>query len=566
MITRKKIWLIFAGIVILAILAGFVDYPKGPDIRIGKYFKELKIHLGLDLQGGTHLVYDADTSQIPKADQSSALDGVRDVIERRVNTFGVSEPLVQTNQSGDQWRVIVELPGIKDINQAIKMIGETPLLEFKEEAPLNELTDEEKKAIEKINEEQKKKAEDVLKKALAGEDFAELANQYSEDPGNTDEEGNKKGGDLGFFEQGQMVAEFDDVIFNKMNVGDIYPELIQTQYGYHIIKKTGEKEEDGKKLVQASHIIFITQSTEPQQQPYNFVSTGLSGKQLKRAQVQFDPNTNEPQVGLEFDDEGKKLFDEITTRNVNKIVAIYLDGAPISLPKVNEPIKEGTAVITGKFTLQEAKELAQRLNAGALPVPIKLVTQQNIGATLGKTSVERSLFAGLLGLLIVALFMIIYYRLPGFLSIVALLIYTLVVLAIFKLWPVVLTLAGIAGYILSIGMAVDANVLIFERTKEELRGGKQLSVAVEDGFKRAWLSIRDSNFSSLITCVILAWFGTSIIKGFAITLGIGILVSMFSAITVTRTFLRLIVNKNLEKNLWWFGIKKEKITNEPKDV
>lgn len=566
MTIRRKIWLTFAGIVILAILAGLVDYPKGPDIRIGKYFKEVKIHLGLDLLGGTHLVYDADTSQIPKSDQASALDGVRDVIERRVNAFGVSEPLVQTNQSGDQWRVIVELPGIKDVNQAIKMIGETPLLEFKEEGKPKELTAEEKKAIETLNEEQKKKAEDVLKKALVGQDFAELANQYSEDPGNTDEQSNKKGGDLGFFEQGQMVSEFDDVVFNKAKVGEVYPELVQTQFGYHIFKKTDEKEENGKKLAQASHILFTTQSTEPEQQQFNFVSTGLSGKQLKRALIQFDPNTNEPQVGLEFNDEGKKLFDEITTRNVNKIVAIYLDGAPISLPKVNEPIKEGKAVITGKFTLQEAKQLVQRLNAGALPVPIKLVTQQSIGATLGKTSVEKSLFAGFLGLLIVALFMIIYYRLPGLLAVFALCLYTLVVLAIFKLWPVVLTLAGVAGFILSIGMAVDANVLVFERTKEELREGKELSVAVEEGFKRAWLSIRDSNVSSLITCFILAWFGTSIIKGFAITLGIGILVSMFSAITVTRTFLRLIVTKNLEKNLKWFGVKKETIQEEPKNV
>lgn len=566
MTVRKKIWLTFAGIIILVIIAGLIDYPKGPNIKIGNYFKEIKVHLGLDLQGGSLLVYDADVSQIPSADQASALDGVRDVIERRVNAFGVSEPVVQTNRSGSQWRVAVELAGVKDINEAIKMIGETPLLEFKEEAASKQLTDEEKKAIEQANNEQKKKAEDVLKKALAGQDFAKLADEYSEDPGNTGEDGSKKGGDLGLFSQGQMVPEFEDVVFNKIKVGEIYPQLVQTQYGYHIIKKTDEKVEDGKTQVRASHIILTTQSEETQSSPYDFVSTGLSGKQLKRAEVQFDPNTTEPQVSLEFDDEGKKLFAEITERNVGKIVAIYLDGTPISLPKVNEPIKEGKAVITGQFTLQEAKQLAMRLNSGALPVPIKLVSQQTIGATLGKISVEKSFFAGLIGILMLAIFIIIYYRLPGVLAVLALVVYALIALAIFKLWPIVLTLAGVAGFILSIGMAVDANILIFERTKEEVRSGKDLMAAIEDGFKRAWPSIRDSNVSSLITCAILIWFGTSVIKGFAITLAIGILVSMFSAITVTRTFLRLITAKKLVNKLGLFGIKKEMPPQDNKNV
>lgn len=566
MTVRKKIWLTFAGILVLAALAGLIDYPKGPNIKIGNYFKEIKVHLGLDLQGGTLLVYDADVSQIPAADQASALDSVRDVIERRVNAFGVSEPVVQTNRSGSQWRVSVELAGVKDINQAIKMIGETPLLEFKEQATPKPLTDAEKKAIENSNAAQKKKAEDVLKLALAGQDFAKLADQYSEDPGNTDTSGNKKGGDLGFFGKGQMVAEFEDVVFNKMKVGEVYPQLVQTQYGYHIIKKTDEKVVNGATQVRASHILFTTQSEETQSSAYDFVSTGLTGKQLTRAQVEFDPNTNEPEVGLQFNADGKKLFSDITTRNVGKIVAIYLDGAPISLPKVNEPINDGKAVITGNFTLAEAKQLVLRLNSGALPVPIKLVSQETVGATLGKTSVEKSFFAGLIGISMLAIFMIIYYRLPGLLAVSALAIYALVALAIFKLWPIVLTLAGVAGFILSIGMAVDANILIFERTKEEARSGKNLVTSIEDGFKRAWPSIRDSNVSSLITCIILIWFGTSVIKGFAITLAIGILISLFSAITVTRTFLRLITTKKLENKLSFFGIKKEVSTPDNKNV
>jgi len=547
MTLRKKIWLIFAGIMVLSALAGVIDYPKGPDISIGNFHKELKIRLGLDLQGGTSLIYDADTSNIPDADKASALEGVRDVIERRVNAFGVSEPVIQTNHSGNNWRIIVELAGIKDIDQAIKMIGETPLLEFKEEKTI-ELTDEQIQAANDANTEAKKKAEDVLTLAVAPDaDFAALANQYSEDPGNTDPTtGGKKGGDLGFFTRDQMVSEFADVVFDKMTVGEVYPELVTTDYGYHIIKKMGE---DGDQ-VRASHILFLTQSTTP---TTDFVNTDLSGKQLTKAIVEFNQQTNAPEVGLQFNDEGKKIFADITTRNVGKIVGIYLDGSPISMPKVNDPITDGNAVISGSFNIQEAKLLVQRLNAGALPVPIKLVSQSNVGATLGQIAIQKSLFAGLAGLVLVAVFMIMYYRLPGLLAVLALIIYSLVVLAIFKLFNVTLTLAGIAGYILSIGMAVDANVLIFERTKEELRDRRHVSQAIEEGFKRAWSSIRDSNASSLITCVILAWFGTSLVKGFAITLGIGVLISMFSAITVTRTFLRLISTSWLENHLSWFG-------------
>ncbi|MBU0597680.1 protein translocase subunit SecD [Patescibacteria group bacterium] len=547
MVLRKKVWLTFAGILLLTALAGVVDYPKGPDIKIGEYFKELKVHLGLDLQGGSHLLYDADTTEIPNEDKTSALEGVRDVIERRVNAFGVSEPLIQTSKKGNNWRIIVELAGITDVNEAISMIGETPLLEFKEEVT-EEMTEEEKNALVAINEEAKKKAEEVLAQVLQPEaDFAALANEYSEDPGNTDyETEEKKGGDLDFFTREMMVPEFTDVIFDKLEVNQIFPELVETQFGYHIIKKTGVQDDQAR----ASHILFMKQSTENQPTLEN---TGLSGKQLERSYVEFDPNTNEPQVALEFDNEGKELFAAITERNVNKIVGIYLDGSPISLPRVNQAIRDGTAIITGSFNLDEAKLLAQRLNAGALPVPITLVSQHNVGATLGSVSVEKSLLAGIVGLILVAIFMVIYYRLPGFMSVFALLTYAMLVLAIFKLIPVTLTLAGIAGFILSIGMAVDANILIFERSKEELQQGKSLKISIEEGFKRAWPSIRDSNISSLITCAILAWFGTSIIKGFAITLGIGVILSMFSAITVSRTFLRLTATQWLEKRTSWFS-------------
>jgi len=428
-------------IVLVAAGAVYLVIPQGSKINLKpikiNYEKPFDLKLGLDLQGGTHLVYEGDLKDIPSDAQSDAMASARDVIERRVNAFGVSEPLVQVSGSN---RIIIELPGVKDINEAISLIGQTPFLEFREENPNPTLT--------------------------------------------PDAEGKV-----------------------SVNPTDLY------------------------------------------------MATGLTGKQFKRAVLTFNPQTGVPQISLQFDAEGTKLFSEITSRNVGKRVAIFLDGEILSAPTVNQAITNGEAVITGGFTVPEAKELVTRFNSGALPVPIKLISQQNVGATLGAQSVQKSVAAGLIGFAIVALFMIIYYRLPGLLAVIALSIYTFLALAIFKIFGITLTLAGIAGFILSIGMAVDANILIFERMKEELRKGKTLQQAVEDGFTRAWLSVRDSNFSSLITTFILAYFGTSIIRGFAITLALGILISMFTAITVTRTFLRLLVGHNFLVHHWLYGIK-----------
>ena len=445
---RGKVWKSFALILILTALVGLIDWPKGPNLKIGSFFREIKVHLGLDLQGGTHLVYQLDLSRLPEERRTDAIAGVRDVIERRVNILGVSEAIVQSTRVSDEWRLIVELPGVSDINKAVAMIGATPYLEFREA--------------------QIYKASELPKEALA----------------------------------------------------EISPD----------------------------------QEIGPDTELTSFIPTNLTGKEFQRATIKFDPNTNEPVIGLEFNDEGKKLFGEITTRNVGRQVAIYLDGQILSAPRVNEPITTGEAIITGKFSVEEAKDLAIRLNAGALPVPIKLIGQKNIGASLGEKSLGESMIAGFLGLLIVALFMLIYYRLPGLLAVFALLIYAGLSLAIFKLIPVTLTLAGVAGFIISVGMAVDANVLIFERMKEELRGGQNLLSACEEGFRRAWSSIFDSNITTLITCVILGYFGSSIIRGFAITLGLGVVVSMFTAVVVTRSFLQfIIVNRLVKKKL--FGIR-----------
>ncbi len=272
------------------------------------------------------------------------------------------------------------------------------------------------------------------------------------------------------------------------------------------------------------------------QDPY-YVATDLTGRFLQKSQLEFDQTTRQPTIALVFNDEGGKMFADITKNNVGKQLAIYLDGSPISAPVIREEITGGRAVISGEFTPADAKVLVGRLNAGALPVPISLIGSQVVGATLGEKAVQAGARAALIGFALVSLFLILWYRLPGLVAVLALLIYVVITLVLFKLIPVTLTAAGIAGFILSVGMAVDANILIAERTKEELRSGKNIPDAIQEGFTRAWASIRDSNISSIITGVMLFWFGSSLIQGFAFTFVLGVLVSMFSAITVTRTFL-----------------------------
>ncbi|MFA6304697.1 MAG: protein translocase subunit SecD [Patescibacteria group bacterium] len=552
-ITRKKVWLHFGGILVIALFCALIVAPNLPAGFPGQsFFSKFFPHLGLDLQGGSHLEYRADLTSISTTEKDSALDGVRDVIERRVNAFGVSEPLVQ--RSGAD-RLIVELAGIKDVKEAIKKIGETPLLEFKEQEVKGpqELTTTEKDSAKLYNQGQLQKAKELIGRLNKGEDFGALAKEFSEDPASK-----QQGGELGFAKKGTYVSEFETAIFNNLAVGQISQTPVKSDFGYHIIKKEEVKGSGDTLEVRSAHILLTTKdeqyNTSADAQP-TWLNTNLSGKNLKSALVEFDPNTGKPTVSLEFDDEGQKLFAEITKRNIQKQVAIFLDGTPISVPTVQEEITQGKAVISGNFNVAEAKLLVQRLNAGALPVPIELVSQQTVGPSLGKISLQKSLMAGLIGIVLIALFMIIYYRFMGLIAIIALIIYAVISVTIFEIWPVTLTLSGIAGFILSLGMAVDANVLIFERVREELYNGKPLGSSIEEGFARAWLSIRDSNISSLITCAILTWFGSSMIKGFAITLGIGILVSMFTAITVSRTFLRLTTGKFFNNHLGLFSFK-----------
>lgn len=492
---KLKLYAGLLGIIILALGAGWLALPSGSRINLQKikipYNKSFPIKLGLDLQGGSHLVYQADLKDIKDSDRAEAMAAVRGTIERRVNSFGVAEPQVVVE---GQDKIIVELPGIKDVQSAIDQIGLTPFLEFRVQSTKT-------------------------------------------------------------------------------------PEV--------------KVDSDGKAIVDATT---------------GWDTTGLSGKQLTRATADLQQGQaslgGDVVVRLEFNDEGKKLFGDITSQNIGKPIAIFLDGKVLSAPTVQTAITDGTAIITGNFTIQDAKDLATRLNSGALPVPIKIVSQQTVGATLGQESVHKSLIAGIIGLILIALFMIMYYRFPGILAVLALLVYILVSVAVLKIGisltavilvglffflgltvsayfgilafvsyvallflggvqPVTLTLAGIAGFILSVGMAVDANILIFERIKEEIRAGKDTQKAIRDGFDRAWLSIRDSNVSSLITTLILYMFGTPSIKGFAVTLSIGVLISMFTAITVTRTLLKIFITNRLLTHPWLFGVSRgSKVTEE----
>ncbi|HSX48407.1 MAG TPA: protein translocase subunit SecD [Candidatus Nanoarchaeia archaeon] len=432
----KNIRFKFALILVLAVVAAVLAYPREDVVlkKIGLKNAKLQVRQGLDLQGGAHLVYQADLSKTASGDRTTAVNGLVDVIQRRVNPAGTSEINVQ--QSGSD-RVIVELPGVTNLTDAINTIGKTAQLTFLEQ-------------------------------------------------------------------------------------------------------------------------------TSAQVEP---IATDLTGKDFKSATADIDTTTSQPIISFEFKSDAVKKFADLTTR-INQEqgrLVIMLDQDILFNGTVSQPITDGHGQMQGFNDIQVAKKTAVLLNAGALPVPISLVEQRTVGATLGQESVQKSLVAGMIGLLIVALFMLLYYRLAGLVAVSALAIYTVLTLTIYKLsvftpYAITLTLAGIAGFILSIGMAVDANILIFERMKEEVRTGKSLTASIEAGFERAWTSIRDSNVSTLITCVILYVFGTSaLIKGFAVTLGLGVVISMFTAVVVSRTFLRMLIRTKVGHKGHWYALPQEDI-------
>jgi preprotein translocase subunit SecD len=435
----SNLWLLF----FIAVLLGFGIWAIVPldSDRFGRQ----GLTLGLDLKGGAYLVYEADLS---KKDATQTVDqvmtSVLSKIERRANAFGVKEPIIQ--RQGEN-RILVQLPGEKNVDEAKKLIGQVALLEFKETT--------------------------------------------------SDASGQPQRDDKG------------EIIWN-------------------IAKGTGS---DGQEKE-------------------------LTGKYLKpNSSVTLKPNTNEPEVAFEWNDEGAVLFEQITKRNIQKPLGIFLDNQPISAPTVQAVIKN-SGIITG-MDMKESQNLAIQLNSGSLDVPLTVIQEQTVDATLGADSIKKSVVAGAIGLILVILFMLLYYRMAGVVAALALIIYGIIITAIFKLVPVTLTMAGIAAAVVSVGMAVDANILIFERTKEELRAGRTLGAAVDAGFNRAWLAIRDSNVTTFIACIVLYWFGDTfgafMVKGFALTLFIGVALSMFTAITVSRLFLVMVVK--MVKNSWFYGVK-----------
>lgn len=423
---------VFAAI---ALVAGFllIYFVSATEANPSSSYR---FKLGLDLAGGTELVYKADMSQTPSGERSDALSALQGVVERRVNLFGVAEPLVQTEQASalsgtTEDRLIVDLPGVTDIKAAVAALGETPTLEFK----------------------------------------------------------------------------------------------------------------------------LATTTTVGTTTAVAYVATGLTGRYLASATLGFGSGATSgitsPQVILNFNSDGAKLFEKITRENVGRQLAIFLDGQPISSPVIQEAIPGGQATITGHFTATEARDLVRNLNFGALPVPITLESSSAVGPTLGAAAISAGVSAGLIGFAIVALFMIAWYRLPGVIASLALAEYLAFMLAVIKVIPVTLTASGIAGLIISVGMAVDANVLIFERTKEELREGKGPREAVHIGFSRAWPAIRDGHLTMIISGVILFWLGTSIVQGFALVFVLGVLASFISAVSLSRVFLLAIVPEKNE-SVWHF--------------
>lgn len=655
-------------LVVFAFGAGVLSFPREWNGAMNAMKDKTGYHLpfvpendftlGLDLKGGAHLVYEADMSSIADAEKATALEGIRDVVERRVNAFGVAEPIVQTNVDNGHYRVLVDLPGVTDVKEAIAQIGETPVLTFR--VPSKDVattpTVEQQSQIDAAQKTERQNALDVLNKALAGDNFDELAKANSLDAATKDKggyvgfvtasdkeydglvtqlekgrtkfgiisalyEGTSKmhivkyiskkveseprishilicykdntscsqtrtkeealalaqklqaeatpknfgelaeansddpgaegtGGDLNYISRGLMVKEFEDAAFALKDTK--ISDVVETQFGFHILYRVGSRPARSYEIAQIE-MPWTTASDVVTADPWE--NTELSGKDVKHASVAFDQNTGAPHIVLDFNDEGTKLFGELTKNNVGKVIGIFLDGQPITTPVVQEVIYGGQATITGKFTITEAKLLAQRLNAGALPVPISVVSQQTIGPALGTASLDLSVKAGMIGFLLVCLFMVFYYRLPGVIAMIALAIYALLNLALFKILGVTITLSGIAGFIFSLGIAVDANVLIFERLKEELRNGRDLPTAMEEAFRRAWPSIRDGNATTLIATAILYTMTTGSVRGFALTLALGVFVSLFCAFVISRFVLRRLARvKKLRKPLFFFGL------------
>ena len=553
---EKKKWGKFLFVVVFAVFVGMVAVPRVPGLpkNAQSWLDKFKINLGLDLQGGLHLEYKLDLSKIDKDHKKDAVEAVQSVIERRVNALGVAESVVQIANRGEDRFLIVELPGVKDIQRAKDIIKETPFLEFKEERTEEEIKkalEEKNKPFKEINEKTKNKAQEALDKILKGEEsFEDLFKKSKPEKVGDDF------GKLSLAKKGTYLPNIEKVLFDdSLKENEIYPKLVETEFSWNIIKKIKVEGEGDEKKVSAEYIPF-SKLKLPLTIDDKYKPTELTGKYLKGAMVNFGGRgVSNPGVSLQFNKEGAKIFADLTKRNLNKTIAIYIDNELVTSPVVKTEITDGKAEISGDYKLDEAKKLAKRLNEGALPVPIELVSQESVGATLGIEALKKSVKAGAIGLLLIIVYMIVYYRILGLVAAGAITLYAATIVAMFKMsstigMPITLTLAGFAGLILSIGMAVDANVLIFERIREEIRRGRGLRLALDEGFKRAWTAISDGNISTIITALILMTMGTGFVKGFAVILIIGVLLSIFTSVVLVRIILEFSVGKWIENNLW----------------
>ncbi|MFB0546676.1 MAG: protein translocase subunit SecD, partial [Anaerolineae bacterium] len=521
-------------------------------LGITRIDKDIKVHQGLDLQGGLQVLLEADVPEGEEIDRES-MDAAKVIVENRVNGLGVTEPLVQTQ--GER-RIIVELPGIENQDEAIATFRETGLLEFidagttyLEEGTVVRTTTPLREGEESLS------PAAIITPTVTVEVTPTRPMTLTEE-----------------------ITPTATVEVTPTRVITLTDAPTSEVTGAVPITATAEMSSPASSPMPTSEItgtapITAAEETAPKPSPTpveRVFTTVMTGKDLETASVGLD-QYGKPEILFRLRPEGAKIFADFTAKNVGKYLAIALDKVIISCPVIQTAIPDGSGRITGRFDLETARRIAIQLRYGALPIPLRVETIRSVGPTLGQDSMQKSIRAGAIGGTVVLSSMLIYYRLPGFLADLALIIYGLLNFAIYKFgiplpWPpffqpVTLTLPGITGFILSTGMAVDANILIFERLKEEIRAGRSLKAAIDAGFDRAWTSIRDSNLSTILSCIILFWFGSnfgaSIVKGFAITLGIGVVISMFTAITVTRTFIRLVFNlasEELKDKHWLLGI------------
>ena len=498
-------WLLLLIIVLLGVSI-WIMTPNGSSV-LHRGTEDLGLTLGLDLRGGSELIYQVQFSD--NADKAQVMEAVVTTIEKRVNKYGVVEPIVQ--QQGED-RILIQLAGIK-ADEAKRLVEQTAFLEFRE--------------VE-----------------VNGSSAATLKN-YLDDPSRTT-----------FFDSSVSGSR----IFYVYGGSQDPVAILNLQDGvFTYTDKDGNTVDPGT----LGSDVSGAYSWMPALGTVNGEEKPLTGSYLTKATAQVNSSTSEISVGIQWNGEGADIFNQIAARLFGKtspqnLLGIVIDGEMISNPRMMQSsFENGSAEITGSFTWDEARLLAVQLTSGQLVAPLikPPLYEENISATLGADFVHKSLIAGVIGLLVVILFMVLYYRALGVLAGVALLIYTALVLAIFKLIPVTLTLAGIGGFVVSLGMAVDANVLIFERMKEELRAGSTMGAAAEAGFNRAWSAIRDSNITTFIACAVLYWLGSRIaessqVKGFGLTLFIGVAVSMFTAITVTHSLIRFLITTRLGGRLF----------------